>query len=215
MDNVDNGNCTIYQFNEFWPSDYFPVYPKLTRRILPLHYKRIFSPEFTPAFNRDELNVCIHIRLGDNVPTTADQFILQLKLLFKYLDESIPVNVHVFYKYSKKDRKEIKKFEDFFVTIFHRAKLTLHKSTPLGEMIDLLLMSDVLIVSKSSLSTHLSIISQRPIVFDDGCVQGQHICLHSDTRGVDRDPYVEAHAKELGLRWKAWNCSRDFIEGNT
>jgi hypothetical protein len=50
MDDVDNQICDqVYHFIEYWPTDYFPAYAKLMRRILPLHYKRVFSPEFKPG----------------------------------------------------------------------------------------------------------------------------------------------------------------------
>jgi hypothetical protein len=223
MSDLKERLCNIvYRFEEFWPTDYFPVYPKLARRILPLHYARTFSSEFYSAFgigfNRDELNVCVHIRLGDWVPTAANRFIMQIKILFKYLDISIPSNVHVFYEYSKDHESEIQQFVDFF-TPFDRANLILHKDSPLTELIDLMLMSDVLMVSESSIASHLAVMSQRPMVFAQpgfapgkqrGCVQGQHICIHKDVEDVEDDPFASAYADELSLRWEAWNCAKNI-----
>jgi hypothetical protein len=146
---------------------------------------------------------------------------MQIKLLFKYLDPAIPANVHVFYQYQDKD-VQIQQFTDFFTT-FNRAKLVLHKNTAISEMIDLVLMSDVLMVSESSLGTHLSVMSQRPMVFAKpafgegnarGCVQGEHVCIHRDpgTTGSERDSFVRVYAEELSLRWEAWKCAKEFIE---
>jgi hypothetical protein len=233
MADVDNNICNVvYRFQEFWPTDYFPAYPKLMRRILPLHYTRVFNSEFTPdssiPFSRDELNVCVHIRLGDWVPTSADRFILQLKLFFKYVDINIPINVHVFYQLdvtkddenSRQDEAQVKIFTDFFAE-FKGAKLTLRKNTPMEELIDLLLMSDVLMASESSISTHLSVMAQRPMVFAKpgfgegnarGCLQAEHICMHRDAEGI-RDPWVEAYANELSTRYEVWDCVRDYLNG--
>jgi hypothetical protein len=153
---VENNVCNLaFQFLEFWPTDYFPVYPKLMRRVLPLHFSRVFSADYKPAsFNRNELNIAIHIRLGDWLPTAAERFIMQIKLLFKYLDAGIPANVHVFYQFSQDQDSQIQVFTEFFAN-FTRATLVLHKNTDMTEVIDLMLLADVLMVSESSLGTHL------------------------------------------------------------
>lgn len=229
MEDIEKDLCDIvYKFKEFWPRDYFPAYPKLARRVLPLHYKRVFDSDFTPEstipFNRNELNICIHIRLGDWVPTSADHFIAQLKLFFKYIDTAIPINVHLFYQLAdgSDQASHITRFSNFFDE-FEGADLILRKDTHIKEFIDLILMSDVLMVSESSISTHLSIISQRPLVFAkppstheggmSGCVLGQHVCMQRDIGDQVMDVWVKAFAEELNTRWKTWMCVKEILAG--
>jgi hypothetical protein len=86
-----------------------------------------------------------------------------------------------------------------------------------------MLMSDVMMVSESSIGTHLSVMSQRPMVFSKpafgvgnarGCIMGEHVCIHSDPGNVDSDPWVMAYAEELSTRWDTWKCAKAFVEGS-
>lgn len=89
------------------------------------------------------------------------------------------------------------------------------------EVVDLMLMGDVMMVSESSIGTHLSVMSQRPVVFAKpafgegnarGCIQGEHICIHQDPGAVESDPWVEAYVNELTTRWEAWKCAKEYLE---
>lgn len=213
MDEYETGECGFYYVcNEFWPGHYYPAYPRLARRILPKHFSRVNSLnfQFDPGmeFNREEVNVCIHLRLGDWAPTPPSRYIMQIKLFFQYLDPTIPANVYLFYQFNQDQNAFIQEFVDFFQNEFTRAKLILRMGTEMTELVDTILLSDVFMTSDSSLDTHLSLIAQRPIVFQStGCIMGEQICLSSLYGYLEKDASTKVFAEDLGIRWNAWQCA--------
>ncbi|KAL3897149.1 MAG: hypothetical protein SGCHY_003618 [Lobulomycetales sp.] len=197
---IANASChTLFEFIEYWPSGVAPAIPAFRRRIIPRHFARLAVDHAwrTP----DRLNVAVHVRVGDWSPSAPSRYIAQLAALLDRV--SAPVTIHVL-------TQNAQGAEPIFEFLAAKgAPVVRWIDSEMSVFIDVMLGSDVVVISDSSIAKHLAQISIRPVVFaaSDGGVIRDKEDVVVDIWGAVDEALISEVVERLDVRWKALQCN--------
>ncbi|KAL3897148.1 MAG: hypothetical protein SGCHY_003617 [Lobulomycetales sp.] len=201
---ISNASChTLFDFHEFWPSGFAPAIPAFRRRIIPRHFARLAENHAWRTPGR--LHVAVHVRVGDWTPSAPSHYIAQLAALLDRV--SAPVTIHVI-------TQNAKGAEPVFEFLAAKGVPVVRWiDSEMLAVIDVMLGSDVVLISDSSIAKHLAQMSIRPVVFAAsarGVIRDKEDVV-VDMWGTIDEALISEVVERLDVRWKALQCAAGFL----